>query len=499
MRVIPSSASSLLGVPSTPVIHVTPPALFPSNRPGFSDVEVASSVLLVCALLVCLRCFGLGGASEEKSVSVASVGSEGHLSRRKASVVAVVASLPCLLDGVHFAVTSGVLLRLDAGSSWSIGSRAFIVGGFQLGQIVSTVVCPAVTKHFGRHRTLFLVSVGQVVGFCVLALWPASVAALIGGRIVAGICMGQIISPIYISEVMPPSMRGSGVSWVESMTNFGSLVAIVGHILCAALPLRCLWSVFVVLALVSVVAVSHLPRDRMPSVVVEALTAADEEKWFANLRPPTVAGRNGFLLACVLGFLQQCSGEDALYGYCEQIALRAGLGRPALFGVALAALTFMCNLASSGVIDLVGRRALLLCGMLAIGAAWMAASVLLAQGLGATVVLASVLGFEFIFALSLGPGYYVVASEVLADSHRVQGLSASLFINRVTSCVMVLTFELNRKLFSLAGTFVIYAVFMLGGACFIYWKLPETAGRSFYEIQHLLDPAVAELSVGPRC
>jgi len=112
---------------------------------------------------------------------------------------------------------------------------------------------------------------------------------------------------------------------------------------------------------------------------------------------------------------------------------------------------------------------------------------LVSGGMGPLAVLGSILSYEICFSLSLGPGFFVVASELLPDVHRAQGLAMALLLGRLVACAMVFTFELNAALLTLSGTFFAYALFMISGAIFVYRSLPETVGRTFAEIQSELD------------
>merc|ERR1712039_271307 len=115
-----------------------------------------------------------------------------------------------------------------------------------------------------------------------------------------------------------------------------------------------------------------------------------------------------------------------------------------------------------------------------------AAGSLLMVGMPSTFVLAGVLAYEFFFGLSLGPCYFVVATEVLSDDRRADGLGASLLVSRLTACASVLTFQVKNKLLTMAGTFYVYSALMLLGAIFVMRTLPETSNRKFEDIQQML-------------
>eukprot|EP00746_Dinoflagellata_sp_MGD_P025036 gnl/MRDRNA2_/MRDRNA2_158816_c0_seq1.p1 gnl/MRDRNA2_/MRDRNA2_158816_c0~~gnl/MRDRNA2_/MRDRNA2_158816_c0_seq1.p1 ORF type:complete len:555 (+),score=70.96 gnl/MRDRNA2_/MRDRNA2_158816_c0_seq1:131-1795(+) len=402
------------------------------------------------------------------------------------TLIAIVAALPCVIDGVNFGLASGLLLRLDPHERMNLAMRSFIVGAFQLGQLISTCIGPSVLSQIGHKRSLQVFAGGQFLTFCAMASWSESIWVLIGARFVAGIFFGQAIAPSYIAEISPDQIRGSLVAWVEILTLFGQVLCMVVHLVMISYPLIAQYVFYAGVAFIACVAVSCLPNneeDATKQAVLEGPT--EEASW-----PSTKAGRFGLFIACLLAFLQQSAGDEALFGYCNQIAVDAGLARPMLFSLTLATMYFVNGLIAGGVVDCIGRRVLIIGGLLCMGASWTSAATMFIVGAGSLMVLAFVLAYGFFSSLSVGPAYFVVASEVLPDEYRVRGLATSLFVSRVTACVMVLTFELKTWLLTLPGTFLVYASTMLLGAVYMYFRLPETAGKSFDEIQKDLQDKV---------
>lgn len=420
--------------------------------------------------------------SENASESTQRSSVEPTSQRWPVTLIAIVAASPALIDGVHFSIASGILLRLDPHEELHLAMRACVVGAFQLGQLISCLIGPYFLDGIGRKRSLQVFACGQFAALCVMAAWARaeSLWVLIAARLLTGIFFGQTIAPVYISETAPYRRRGSLVMWVEILTGFGGLLAMVMHLVLIEYPLWYQYVFYAALSFVVCVGVTLLPHEgKQPSL--------SDHQTGEGFCPPTKAGRLGLYIACLLAFFQQCSGDEAIFGYCNQIAHRAGLERPMLFSLALATLFFLNNLIASGIIDKIGRRVIIIGGMLCMSLCWTSAGTSLLLSAGALVVLFFVLAYGFFSSLTLGPAYFVVASEVLPDAYRAKGLSASMFVSRLTACTAVLTFELKNMLITLAGTFFVYAVIMLLGAIYMYFRLPETAGRKFSEIQNDLN------------
>jgi len=95
--------------------------------------------------------------------------------------------------------------------------------------------------------------------------------------------------------------------------------------------------------------------------------------------------------------------------------------------------------------------------------------------------LASYLAF---FSLSIGPGAWVVVSEIFCTSIRAKAVSVALFPNRVIATVMASTFLSIANAISWQGFFWALAVICLLCAAFVYLYVPETAGKSLEEMSH---------------
>jgi SP family sugar porter-like MFS transporter len=87
------------------------------------------------------------------------------------------------------------------------------------------------------------------------------------------------------------------------------------------------------------------------------------------------------------------------------------------------------------------------------------------------------------YAMSLAPVSWVVISEIFPN--RIRGAAMSVAVTALWAACFILTYTfpiLNRRLGS-SGTFWLYAAICLAGLLFIFWKLPETKGKSLEEIE----------------
>jgi hypothetical protein len=86
------------------------------------------------------------------------------------------------------------------------------------------------------------------------------------------------------------------------------------------------------------------------------------------------------------------------------------------------------------------------------------------------------------FSLGIGPGAWLIPSEVFPTCIRAKAMSVSTFCNRATATLMASTFLSTAQAITYAGFF-----FLLAGICvvffgFFYFILPETKGRSLEDM-----------------
>eukprot|EP00980_Cylindrotheca_fusiformis_P008728 scaffold1868_cov193-Cylindrotheca_fusiformis.AAC.13 len=84
----------------------------------------------------------------------------------------------------------------------------------------------------------------------------------------------------------------------------------------------------------------------------------------------------------------------------------------------------------------------------------------------------------------MGPGAWLIPSEVFATSIRAKAMSIAAFSNRIGATIVASTFITVEDALGWTGFFL-----LLAGSCvvvfaFIYFFLPETKGRSLEDMSH---------------
>jgi SP family galactose:H+ symporter-like MFS transporter len=184
-------------------------------------------------------------------------------------------------------------------------------------------------------------------------------------------------------------------------------------------------------------------------------------------------------------------GINTVIYYTHTIFKIAGFGSNAvdiLATVRVGLVNIGVTIAAMIMLDHVGRRPLLLFGEIGmiitlaiLGIDFMIPSA--SRGLIAVICLIVYVGC---FALSLGPIFWLIISEIYPLRIRGRAMSMETFSNWVSNLLVTFTFPL---LIAAAGngiTFWVYAILGIGSFVFSCFIVPETKGRTLEEIESTL-------------
>ncbi len=102
------------------------------------------------------------------------------------------------------------------------------------------------------------------------------------------------------------------------------------------------------------------------------------------------------------------------------------------------------------------------------------------------IILIAILSFVASFAISLGPVMWVLLSELFPNKIRGIAISFVGLINSSVSFVVQFLFPWQLSNLGSSLTFLIYGLFALLGIIFVYFKIPETKGKSLEDLEKLL-------------
>jgi sugar porter (SP) family MFS transporter len=402
-----------------------------------------------------------------------------------------------------------------------------------IGCLFGSLAAGALSDKFGRKRLLILAAVifavtsignGLANDFTVFIAWR-----MLGG-VAIGLASG--LSPMYIAEVAPAQMRGKLVSINQLTIVIGILLAqFINWYLVRNLPagatdefIRNSWfgqqgwrwmfgltAAPSLLFLLGMFLVPESPRWLAKNGRTEAANAvlkkiggesyadaavaeikstlAKEEIQhvrFADLLEPKM--RKVLVLGVVLAVFQQWCGINSIFNYAEEIFRAAGYDiSTVLKNIAwTGSVNMLFTFVALGTVDRAGRRPLMLLGAAGLAVIYTAMGFCYANQVQGFPVLLLVLAAIGCYAMSLAPVTWVVISEIFPN--RIRGAAMSVAVTALWIACFILTYTfpmLNAKL-GPAGTFWLYAVICVGGFTYIFFKLPETKGRSLEQIEREL-------------
>ena len=407
-----------------------------------------------------------------------------------------------LLFGYDWVVIGGAKPFYEAyfgiGSSPSDQGLAMTVA--LIGCMFGALTVGWLADRMGRKKLLTLSS----IVFLLSALGTGAVhtfntfliARFFGG---VGIGLASGLSPMYIAEVAPASIRGRMVSLNQMMIVIGILAAQIVNWLIAQpmsagmteaaiarswngqMAWRWMFWVPMIPSAIFFVLSLFIPESprwlQMREHKADATVQQDKGSLSALFSRRYAAA---LLLGVFIAVFQQWCGTNVIFNYAQEIFQQAGyeigdvLFNIVVTGIANLVFTFV----ALHTVDKLGRKPLMLLGaggLCLIYAILGTCYYLHVTGVGMIVLVVLAIGC---YAMTLGPCTWVLISEIFPDKVRSVGVSTCTFALWIGSSTLTYTFPfLNRSLGSY-GTFWIYAAVCAVGFIVFATKLKETKGTS---------------------
>ena len=433
--------------------------------------------------------------------------------------IAATAALGGLLFGYDTGVISGALLFLRT---------AFQLSPLMLGVVTSIALGGAafgaafagrLADRFGRRPILLITAIIFVAGAAVSALAP-DLTVLLAGRLLVGIGIGgaSMLTPLYLAEIAPAKQRGALVSFNQLAVTVGILGSyLIGYALAGSGSWRWMLGLGGVPGILLAVGMLYLPetprwlaghghadqaraallrlRGHGAEIQAEMALLRDDLTAASQVRPENRLGHAAARLPMIVGIglavFQQVTGINTVIYFAPTIFQAAGLSSASaaiLATAGIGVINVAMTMVAIWLVDRVGRRALLLCGLggMAISLCLLAVGFMLGSGpaLG-YLTAASLAAYIGCFAIGLGPVFWLLISEIFPMAIRARGMSAATIANWLANLVVALTFLDLAGLMGHAGVFLLYAALTVAGLVFAYFLVPETKGLSLEAVQAL--------------
>lgn len=432
------------------------------------------------------------------------------------------AALGGLLFGFDIAIITGAGPYLakefglsDLGLGWAFSSLLF-------GCALGCVIAGRLTDRLGRKKLLILIALLFAATSIETALAP-NFTALVVARFLAGLAVGgvSLVSPMYVAEVSPASMRGRLGTMYQMSIIIGILISFgLNYLLrnMGANNWRWMFLTGIVPSAVFLVLIAVAPETprflAMKGREREALTVLERvggrvnaqiqleeirsslEKRASSWRGLSRPGvRRALGVSVALAILIHVSGINTIIDYAPAIFQSAGWKMDtALASTFIVGVTeFLFTLISFLVIDRYGRKPLYIVGSFGMTAALIALiGAALTDRFHGAVVLALILTYIAFFAACIGPVFWTLVPEVFPNDVRGLAMTFPVLTQWIANALVVLLFPLAFHQIGKAGTFGFLAAMALAQGVFTWLWVPETRNKTLEEMESYWTASPAE-------
>jgi SP family arabinose:H+ symporter-like MFS transporter len=427
--------------------------------------------------------------------------------------LAATAALGGLLFGFDIAIITGAGPFLTEHFNLSDLSLGWAFSSLLFGCALGSTVAGRLTDFYGRKKILLVVAVLFAITSLATGVAPTFtlfvVARFIGGLAVGG---ASILSPMYVAEISPPSVRGRMGTLYQMSIVTGILISYaINYLLRGIGPANWRWMFITgvfpsVLFFVMLLSVPETPRylfmagkEQQAFAILERIAGRESaafeaseirasllnrrRAWRDLLRPSI---RRAVLVGFWLAILVHVSGINTIIDYAPAILKSAGWKiDAALFSTFVIGLTnFAFTFVSFWVIDRYGRKPLYIIGSLGMTAALvlLTSAVLMGRFQSSTVLVYMLVYLAF-FSSCIGPVFWTLVAEIFPNDLRGTGMTVPVLTQWIANAAVVLFFPLAFNQIGKAITFGFLATMALAQAVFTWLFVPETKNKPLEEIE----------------
>lgn len=427
-------------------------------------------------------------------------------------LLASIAALGGFLFGFDIAIITGAMPFFEKHFNLNPLELGAVNSSLLFGCILGSAVTGWVTDQWGRKKMMILVSFLFAGTSIACGIAPTAVI-LATSRFVGGLAVGAIsvLSPMYIAEIAPASLRGRLTSLYQLSITLGIVISYFINYLLRDLPHNWRW-MFVtgvlpsILFLIFLFFVPETPRflfkTGKEAAALQVLKDIGGEELaqrelaeirgsykealngWAELNRPGI--RRALLVGFVLAVLVQISGINAIIDYAPRILQTAGWKIDAAlfstFGLGIVNMVF--TLVSVYTVDRTGRKPLYLVGSIGMTVALALLSMLSgANAFKGVFVLSLCIVYLIFFSSCIGPVFWTLMSELFPNRIRGLAMSIPIFTQWFFNAIVVLLFP---WMFHNAPTLSwgLLALMALAQVLFTWLYVPETKGKSLEQIEH---------------
>jgi sugar porter (SP) family MFS transporter len=430
-----------------------------------------------------------------------------------------------ILWGYDTGVISGAMLYIKNDIQLSPIVQGMVVSGLLAGAMLGAGLAGKLADSLGRRRLILGAGAVFTLGTLGAAL-SGTAALLVGFRFVMGVGVGiaSVVVPMYLSELAPKEIRGKLTSLMQLLVTVGIFVAyLADYALSGSGAWRWMIGLGVVPAVLLMVGIYTQPEsprwlvvnkgsaDEAEQVLIslrgdeqeaaaelaeiqESAAKEAEQSEPLRLRALTTGRlRPIFVVGMLLVFFQNFVGINTIIYYAPTLLTNVGFvaSGAILANVGIGAVNMLMTLPAMRLIDVAGRRPLLLYGALGMCAAMILLAAVNLAGLSKGPVL---LGITLVgitlyvasFSISWGPVQWVALPELFPLRIRAAAVGVCVIFNWLFNLIVALVFPSLLDRFGAGANFVFFAVMTALAFLFVTKLMPETKGRSLEAIEREL-------------
>lgn len=384
-----------------------------------------------------------------------------------------------MLLGYEIGIIGSVLLFIQTEFNLSTGMLGVVASIFIPG-IMSGVALTSLVIEKWERRKLIAASAWISLISLLLLTFSFSTGMLLIGRFLSGTAVGIIlvVVPLYLAEIASIHERGKYISIYQLSITFGVVIGyLFSYLLAHYAAWREIFAIGIIIALLQLVASFYLIPSQIDTSKNESPRSSFMDLFRKPYRKPVIIGN-------VLSMLHQLTGINAVAFYAPQIfqSMYPHSKTSAILGGFILMLgNFLFTFFSLYIFDYFGRRPILLLSFLLQGV-----SLVLVGSLNFAshpwLVMIFLLIFIFSFSTGLGPGTWLIASEIYPLKIRNKAMGLTVIMNNIAAFIVIGSFLPLLNLIGKTTIFWTYGMIALFGVVFVFLFIPETSGKKLDEI-----------------
>jgi len=430
----------------------------------------------------------------------------------------MIAALGGTLYGYELGIVSSIFLLIQHEIHLTVDQMSLLVSATLASSAIATLLAGLTSNWISRKHMMFIASVVFIIGILWVVLSQKYISVLIG-RSIQGMAIGivSLAAPLYLTEVMPPRLRGRGVTIFQLFVTVGLVMASViglffvpghnwkGMFLTALIP----GSIFFVGTMFLIPSPRWLALkgryDECLSILKlvqddsrASIEFNDIKKAMTHVKLGNVVKESFFqkkyiipvVIVCVLAIFNQLTGGYSILQFESYILQKSGLEKDIVIMAGTTVVSILCFIVTLIVIffiDKFERRDLMVFGITGTVFSLLYCSVVYSLvSFSAIKGLLMLFGIiSFIIFYSIGPAtiLWVLVPELLPSRTRSMGLALAWFFNSLTSASIAMSFVGLGRGIGLGNIFLIFALMTLFYLVMSFFFIPETSGFSLEEIE----------------